>query len=110
MYFCERYDEFEGEVGIGNIFPMGPITVIVRCDFPLNLDKVTVQYDKYNLNDSKFYFNKRAQFTIDEGNNYISFIMDDEKGMQFESPGFYRVFLLDEDDKTVASAIIEIID
>lgn len=29
--------------------------------------------------------------------------------MKFEEPGFYRVFLLDDNDKTVASALIEII-
>jgi hypothetical protein len=30
--------------------------------------------------------------------------------MEFNDPGFYRVFLLDEDDRTVTSAIIEKID
>jgi hypothetical protein len=29
--------------------------------------------------------------------------------MKFDDPGFYRVFLLDEDDKTVASSLIEVI-
>jgi len=41
--------------------------------------------------------------------NYIFFSRNDESDMEFEEPGFYRVFLLDEDDNTVASAVIEII-
>jgi hypothetical protein len=30
--------------------------------------------------------------------------------MSFDEPGFYRVYLLDDEDETVASAVIEIID
>jgi hypothetical protein len=30
--------------------------------------------------------------------------------MSFDDPGFYRVYLFDDMDKTVASALIEIID
>jgi hypothetical protein len=41
---------------------------------------------------------------------YIFFTKNDESDMKFEEPGFYRVFLLDDRDKTVASALIEIID
>ncbi len=41
---------------------------------------------------------------------YIFFERNDESDMEFDDPGFYRVFLLDEDGKTVASALVEIID
>jgi hypothetical protein len=41
---------------------------------------------------------------------YIFFAKNDESDLKFEDPGFYRVFLLDDRDKTVASALIEIID
>ena len=37
------------------------------------------------------------------------FARNDESDMEFEETGFFRVFLLDEDDNTVASALIEII-
>jgi hypothetical protein len=40
---------------------------------------------------------------------YVYFAKNDESDMNFEDPGFYRVFLLDHRDKTVASALIEII-
>jgi hypothetical protein len=41
---------------------------------------------------------------------YVYFSKNDESDMRFDDPGFYRVFLLDSDEKTVASALIEIID
>jgi hypothetical protein len=41
--------------------------------------------------------------------NYIFFAKNDESDLEFDEPGFYRVFLLDDRDKTVASALIEII-
>ena len=41
---------------------------------------------------------------------YIFFERNDESDMEFEDPGFYRVFLLDEDGKTIASAVLEIVD
>ena len=109
MYLCERYDDFDGEVGIGSIFSKGPVAIIIRCDFALNLDQVTIQYDKYDFSESKFVYYKKAKFDVDENASYLSFIMDDEKNMEFEEPGFYRVFLLDSGGETVASAVVEII-
>jgi hypothetical protein len=41
---------------------------------------------------------------------YVFFEKNDESDMEFNDPGFYRVFLLDEDGKTITSALIEIID
>jgi hypothetical protein len=41
---------------------------------------------------------------------YVFFSRNDTSDMEFNDPGFYRVFLLDENDKTVASALIEIIE
>ncbi|WP_337867039.1 hypothetical protein [Ignavibacterium sp.] len=40
---------------------------------------------------------------------YGFFSKNEESDLRFDDPGFYRVFLLDEDDKTVASSLIEII-
>ena len=110
MYFCKKYDNFEGEVGISDRFEKGSVTVMIRCDYPLNLSKVTIQYDKYNFTTGNFNLYKRAYFSTENDKNYLCFSMDKKNEMQFNDPGFYRVFLLDENDKTVASAIIEIID
>jgi hypothetical protein len=41
--------------------------------------------------------------------SYVFFAKNSDSDLKFEEPGFYRVFLLDDNDKTVASALIEII-
>jgi hypothetical protein len=110
MYFCEKYDSDLGEVGVSDRFTKGYITVMVKCDDPLRLRDVSIQYDKYNFRTGEFDYYKKFDFTVDRDMSYIFFSRNDESDMEFNDPGFYRVFLLDSNDKTVASAIIEIID
>jgi hypothetical protein len=110
MYFCERYDSDDGEIGVRDRYSTGPVTVMVKCDYALKLDDVSIQYDKYNDRTGKFEFYKKFSFDIDRDMSYIFFEQNDDSDMRFDDEGFYRVFLLDEDDKTIASALIEIID
>lgn len=110
MYFCERYDDYDGEIGVSDRFTTGYITVMVKADNPLRLKNVAIQYDKFNERKKKFEYYKKFYFTISRDMKYVFFARNDDSDMEFEEPGFYRVFLLDEDDKTVASALIEIID
>lgn len=110
MYFCERYDDYDGEIGVSDRFTKGHITVMVKADAALRLKDVAIQYDMYNFRTGKFEYYKKFNFTIERDMKYVFFEKNDESDMEFNDPGFYRVFLLDEDDKTVASAIIEIID
>lgn len=110
MYFCERYDDYDGEIGVSDRFTTGYITVMVKSDSELRLKDVTIQYDKYNERNGKFEYYKKFYFTISRDMKYVFFARNDESDLEFEEPGFYRVFLLDEDDKTVTSALIEIID
>jgi hypothetical protein len=110
MYFCEKYDSYDGEIGVSDRFTIGYITVMVKADKALRLKDVAIQYDKYNFRNAKFEYYKKFNFTIDRDMKYVFFARNDESDMEFDDPGFYRVFLLDEDDRTVASAIIEIID
>lgn len=110
MYFCERYDDYDGEIGVSDRFTTGHITVMVKSDNALRLTDVAIQYDMYNFRTGKFEYYKKFYFTIDSDMKYVFFARNDESDMEFNDPGFYRVFLLDEDEKTVASAIIEIID
>ena len=110
MYFCERYDSDDGEVGVSDRFTTGYITVMVKCDYALKLEEVTVQYDKYDFRTGKFEYYKKFDFTVDRDMKYIFFERNDDSDLEFDDPGFYRVFLLDEDGKTIASAVIEIID
>lgn len=109
MYFCERYDDYDGEIGVSDRFTKGYITVMVKSDAELRLKEVAIQYDKYNERNGKFEYYKKFYFTISRDMKYVFFARNDESDMEFEETGFYRVFLLDEDDRTVASALVEII-
>ncbi len=109
MYFCEKYDDYDGEIGVSDRFTTGYLTVMVKCNYALRLDDVAIQLDKYNERKGKFEYYKKFYYTVDRDMDYIFFSRNDESDMEFEEPGFYRVFLLDDDDETVASAVIEII-
>ena len=109
LYFCERYDDDDGEIGVSDRFTKGYITVMVKCDNALRLEDVAIQYDKYNERTGDFEYYKKFDFSVERDMKYIFFERNDESDMEFEETGFYRVFLLDEDGETVASALIEII-
>jgi len=109
MYFCERYDDYDGEIGVSDRFTKGYITVMVKADAELRLRDVAIQYDKYNERNGKFEYYKKFNFTIERDMKYVFFERNDDSDMEFEETGFYRVFLLDDDDRTVASALVEII-
>ncbi len=82
---------------------------MVKCDYALRLDDVSIQFDQYNERKGKFEYYKKFDYTVDRDMKYVFFSRNDDSDMEFEEPGFYRVFLLDDDDETVASAVIEII-
>ncbi len=109
LYFCEKYDSRKGEVNVSDRFTRGAITVVVKCDYALKLEDVAIQYDRYNDRTGKFDYYKKFYFTVDPDMKYVYFSKNDESDMKFEDAGFYRVFLLDDRDKTVASALIEIV-
>lgn len=108
MYFCEKYGR-NGEEGVSDRFTTGYLTVMVKSSYALRLDDVAIQLDKYNFRTGEFEYYKKFNYTIELDQKYVFFTKNDESDMEFEDPGFYRVFLLDDRDRTVASAIIEII-
>jgi hypothetical protein len=108
MYFCEKYDN-DGESGISDRFTTGYLTVMVKCDHALDLKSCSIQFDKFNFRTREFEYYKKFPYTVEPDMKYIYFAKNDQSDMKFEEPGFYRVFLLDDNDKTVASALIEII-
>ncbi|MCJ7553424.1 MAG: hypothetical protein MUO34_06010 [Ignavibacteriaceae bacterium] len=108
LYFCESYGR-NGEVGVSDRFTTGYLTVMVKCDYALDLEDVSVQFDKYNDRNGKFEYYKNFSYVVEPDMNYVFFAKNDESDLKFEEPGFYRVFLLDDADRTVASALIEII-
>ena len=109
LYFCERYDSKKGEIGVSDRFTTGYLTVVVKCDHALNLDDVHIQFDKYNFRSGDFEFYKKFDYTIQPDMKYVFFAKNSSSDLKFEEPGFYRVFLLDDRDRTVASSLIEII-
>ena len=109
LYFCEKYDSKKGEVGVSDRFTTGYLTVMVKSDYELNLEDVHIQFDRLNERSKKFEFYKKFDYVIEPEMSYVFFAKNDDSDLKFEEPGFYRVFLLDDNDKTVASALIEII-
>lgn len=108
LYFCEKYGN-NGEVGVSDRFTTGYLTVMVKSDYTLDLEDCSIQFDLYNPRSKKFEFYKKFDYVVEPDMKYIFFAKNDDSDLKFEEPGFYRVFLLDDRDKTVASALIEII-
>ena len=108
MYFCEKYGR-NGEIGVADRFTTGYLTVMVKSDYALGLDDVAIQFDKYNYRTAEFEYYDKFYYTVDPDMKYIFFEKNSESDMNFRDPGIYRVFLLDDRDRTVASALIEII-
>jgi hypothetical protein len=108
LYFCESYGS-NGEVGISDRYHTGYLTVMVKCDYELGLRDCSIQFDKYNPRTSTFEYYKKFSYTIKPSMKYVYFERNSSSDMSFDDPGIYRVFLLDENSKTVASSLIEII-
>jgi hypothetical protein len=109
LYFCEKYDDDDGEVGVSDRFTTGYLTVMVKATKPLGLKSCHIQFDKYNWSEGKFEFYKKFNYEIAKDQKYVFFKRNDESDLNFDKPGFYRVYLLNKDDKTVASALVQII-
>ena len=105
LYVCESYGD-NGELGISDRFTTGYLTVMVKCDYELGLSSVNIQFDKYNPYTQKFEFNKKFPYNVKPTMKYIFFA---SKDLAFDSPGIYRIFLLDDLGKTVTSGLVEII-
>jgi hypothetical protein len=108
LYFCEKYTS-DGEVGISDRFTTGYLTVMVKCDYALGLSDVSIQFDKYSPSSRSFSYYKKFTYTVKPDMKYIYFAKNSSSDMKFEDTGIYRVFLLDGNGSTVASALIEII-
>ncbi|MEO8398980.1 MAG: hypothetical protein ABI550_04095 [Ignavibacteriaceae bacterium] len=109
LYFCEKYDSDSGEKGISDRFSTGYLTVMVKCDYALGLKDCHIQFDIWNPSTKKFDFYKKFDYKIEADMSYVFFARTKESDLSFDEPGIYRVFLLDENDETVASSLIQII-
>ncbi|MBV6479885.1 MAG: hypothetical protein HGGPFJEG_02689 [Ignavibacteria bacterium] len=108
LYFCERYGD-NGEVGVSDRFTNGYLTVMVKADGPLGLRDCSIQLDKYNCSSGSFDYYKKFNYSVTPDMSYVYFSKNSESDMNFEDPGIYRVFLLDQNNRTVASGLVEII-
>lgn len=108
LYFCERYGD-NGEVGTSDRFTTGYITVMVKSSSALNLTDCYIQYDKWNASKGKFEYYKQFAFEIERDMKYVYFEKTTNNDMAFDTPGFYRVFLLDGSKNTVTSSLVQII-
>jgi hypothetical protein len=109
MYFCERYDPQKGEINISDTFHKGDITVMVKSDNELRLKHVHIRFDEWDNSNHSFKVYKKFNFTIRPDMKYVFFSKNDESDMSFNEPGFYRIYLLNDSDEIVASAILRII-
>ena len=109
LYFCERYDDVTGEIGVSDAFTAGYLTVMVKCSYSLELRDVYIKFQKYNCRTGDFEDYKQFSYSVEPDMSYIYFERNSSSDMSFDAPGIYRVFLLDEKKNTVASALIEII-
>jgi hypothetical protein len=109
MYFCERYDDVTGEVDISDRFYPGYLTVMVKSATAMGLSDVSIQFDKYDCRTGTFGFYKKFNYSISPDMKYVYFSRNAESDMSFDDPGVYRVFLLNSSNRTVASALLEII-
>ena len=108
LYFCEKYGS-NGEVGVSDRFTTGYLTVMVKADGPLGLRDCSIQIDKYNCSSGTFSYYKKFNYSVTPEQAYVYFEKNSESDMSFDDPGVYRVFLLDHNDRTIASGLVEII-
>ena len=108
LYLCVEYGD-DGEESVSDVFTTGYLTVVVKCDHKLGLEDVHIQFDKYNAKKDKWEFYKKFDYTIEPSHKYVYFSRNDESDMSFDETGFFRVYLLDDNDKVIASTIVKII-
>lgn len=102
LYFCEKYTT--KEIGTGDRFTTGNITVMVKLDLPIYYENVSIQWDRLNCKTGRFEYSNSKTFTVDGSWTYMFF-----DGIYFAEPGIYRVFLLDPSKATMVSGLVEII-
>jgi hypothetical protein len=97
LYFCEKYTSTE--VGEGDKFPVGAITVMVKLSKPIGVSSVDINITDLASGKAVDTF----PFTVQSSWDYIHF--DD---VEFKEPGKYKVSCLKKDGVVVATGEVEI--
>ena len=104
MYFAERADG-KREYGLSDRFTTGSLSVICKLIKPPSEKHIFVQLDKYNMEAYTFNYYQKYEFWQDPNRTYLYF-----NNIVFNSPGIYRVFLLNEANNTITSALVDIVE
>lgn len=97
LYFCEKYTTTE--VGEGEKFPVGNVTVMVKLSKPIGVSSVDINLTDLESGKAVDTF----PFTVQSSWDYIHF--DD---VEFKDPGKYKVSCLKKDGTVIVSGEVEI--
>lgn len=97
LYFCEKYTS--SEIGEGEKFPVGPVTVMVKLQNPIGVSSVDINLTDLSTGKAVDTF----PFTVQSSWDYIHF--DD---VEFKEPGKYKVSCLKKDGTVIATGEVEI--
>lgn len=103
LYFCEKYDPVQGEIGESSKFTTGTLTVMVD----LRPSKTKIGVDDVNINVTDKASGEAVEtlpFTVQPNMDYIYF-----NDVAFSKPGKFKVSCLKKDGTVIATGEIEIV-
>lgn len=103
LYICESFSNGK-EVGISDRFTSGKLTVMVKLVNPIYYKSISIVLNKYNCSNGKFEYFFDKTFEVESSWTYIHF-----DALDFSAPGLFRVFLIDPNNNTIVSNLVEII-
>ncbi len=113
LYFCEKYDPETGEIGISDRFTTGWLTVMLdmrKSGKTIGVRDVEIRISKIRDASGKKVSEKilkTIKFSVEPDYDYIYFT--DEKNLKFDTPGTYKVTLMDKKGNLIAKGEVEIV-
>jgi len=113
LYFCEEYDPVEGEIGNSDRFTTGWLTVMLdlrKSGKTIGVKDVEIRISKIKDARGKKISEKilkTVKFTVEPDFDYIYFT--DKKNLKFDTPGTYKVTLMDKKGNLIAKGEVDIV-
>lgn len=113
LYFCEEYDPVKGEIGKSDRFTTGWLTVMLdlrESGKTIGVTDVEIRISKIKDASGKKISEKilkTIKFTVEPDFEYIYFT--DKKNLKFDTPGAYKVTLMDKKGNLIAKGEVEIV-
>lgn len=101
--FCEQYTERDGAVGLSDIFTPGMITAFAETGRPLMVRTVKVEVNYFNCKTGGFEMYSAMEREVNPREKTI--VIND---LNIPEAGVYRVFILYNSDKALATGLVEI--